>query len=310
MVHQHDPKSSQVHAPHDVQRGSLKTVLFFSLTYMVAELVGGILSGSLSLIADAGHMLIDSLAILIGLVAVWLTNRPASLKRTYGYHRAEILAALLNGSLLILISFWIFYEAWDRFRNPNPINAVAMLGVAIGGLFVNLFSLLVLKKHSHEGVNMRGVWLHVLSDTLGSVSAIIAAVLVMFFGWTQADAVTSSIIAFLILRGAWVLVVECVDVLLESTPRGLDIADIRNSLCAVNGIDDVHDLHVWTVKSGTFSFSAHVRVKEGFEQAGLLTELTALMENKFGICHTTIQLETVGFKHEGDEFKECNLGRV
>lgn len=292
------------HAHHHNHHKSLKAILGISLAYMVAEIIGGLYSGSLALIADAGHMAIDSLAIALSLFATWIAHRPASPEKTYGYYRAEILAALVNGATLIAICFWIFYEAWERFSNPQPIQGGLMAGVAAGGLVINLISLALLHRHNEDSLNMRGVWLHVLTDTVGSVSAIVAAFLVWKWNWVMADPIISIIIGVLILYGAWKLVAECVHVLLEAVPKEMSITEIRKHIGEVTGVSDVHDLHVWTVASGMPSLSVHVRLKNSADATKVLESITHMLNERHAIEHATVQVETESFKHKNHD---CSL---
>ncbi|MBI1861017.1 MAG: cation transporter [Deltaproteobacteria bacterium] len=279
---------------------ALKIVFFLTVIYMIAEVVGGIMSGSLSLIADAGHMATDAASLLLSLFASWVATKPADKEKTYGYYRAEILAALVNGAALIGITGWILYEAWVRLKAPLAINAPVMGAVALGGLVVNLVSLRFLhgaQGHSHGNLNLHGVWLHVASDALGSISAMIAAFLVWQFNWVWADAVTSVLISALILVGSVRLVTHCVDVLLESVPRGLVLDDIRKEIGSVRQVCEVHDLHVWSMTNGVHAMSAHVCVEESADHAGILRQITELLNTRFGIDHATVQLEPPSFVH-------------
>lgn len=293
---------------HNHKKKQLNWVLFLSLGYMCLEIIGGILSGSLALLADAGHMAIDSLAVALSLFAVWIAQRPATERKTYGYYRAEVLAALVNGATLVSLSFWIFYEAWQRFYEPQLIKGELMTGVAAGGLGVNLLALFLLHKDSHSDLNIRGVWLHVITDTLGSVSALIAGILVWKFQLYFVDPIISVVIGVLILWGAWNLVSECVNVLLEGVPKGLHLAEIRTAIEEVSGVRDVHDLHVWTVTSGVHSLSAHVGMKDDVDHAAMLKSITDMLFVKFSIEHVTIQLEPGGFSHKGVHVEKCVLG--
>lgn len=301
----HDHSHEHDHGNH---KSKLTWILVLTVTYMVAEVIGGILSGSLALVADAGHMAIDSLAVVLSLFAAWIAHKPATDQKTYGYYRAEILAALLNGSTLIAISFWIFYEAWNRLNSPHEVQGEIMGMIALGGLIVNLISLLMLHRgHSHS-LNVRGIWLHLLTDTLGSVSAIVASFLVWKFGWVNADPIISIAIAVLILFGSWKLVSDCVNVLLEGVPKELQLMEVRKSIEGVKGVKSIHDLHVWTVTSGVNSLSAHVRLEKGFKHADILQAVTEVIAKRFGIHHTTIQIETEEFSHTGESDQTCSLG--
>lgn len=297
------------HAHSHEHHKKLTWVLVLTLGYMITEIVGGILSGSLALLADAGHMAIDSLAVVLSLFAAWIAHKPATDEKTYGYYRAEILAALLNGSTLIAASFWIFYEAWSRLTSPHEVRGEVMGVIAFGGLLVNLLSLFVIHKNHHDSLNIRGVWLHLITDALGSVSAIMASFLVWKFGWVMADPIISILIACLILYGSWRLVRDCVNVLLEGVPKELQLVEVRRSIESVKGVKSIHDLHVWSVTSGVNSLSAHVRLEKGFDHASVLEGVTKLISTRFGIHHTTIQIETDEFSHVGDQNHLCTLER-
>lgn len=282
---------------HASSRRQLWFVLLLSGTYMVAEVIGGLLSGSLALIADAGHMAVDSASVGLGLFAMWVARRPATSQKTFGYYRAEILAALVNGAALLVVALWIFYEAARRFRDPRPIEGGLMLAFATGGLVVNAIALAVTHRGSRASLNLRAVWLHVLSDTLGSLSAIVAGLLVWKLGWVLADPVISFALGLLLLYGAWKLVAECVNVLLEGVPKEIDVQAIRVAMESLEATEEVHDLHVWTLASGVPSLSAHVKLVDKSDPAGALQAITCLLKDRFGIEHVTIQLEPPGFQH-------------
>jgi len=266
---------------------------------MVAEIIGGIVSGSLALLADAGHMAIDVMAIALSLFAAWVARMPPSPAKTYGYYRAEILAALINGASLVAVSLWIFYEAWNRVHSPHAIDSRLMGGVAFGGLLINVVGLILVHRESKENLNLKSVWLHLVTDTLGSVASLAAAVGVAL-GWTRVDPIVSMAIALLILYGSWKLLSECVNVLLEGVPRGINTASLRGRIESLDGVEGVHDLHVWCVSSGVNAMSAHLRVHEGVDHKVVLDLVIAILRNEFQIEHVTLQLEPPAFKHEED----------
>ncbi len=274
----------------------LQVVLALSGLYMVAEVVGGLASGSLALLADAGHMFSDVAALGLSLFAVWLSQQPASAARTYGHHRVEILAALVNGVTLVVVAVMIVFEAVDRLRSPTAVLGVPMLAIAAGGLGVNLLSLAVLHGRRGEGLNLRAAWLHVLSDALGSLGAVGAGSVILAFGWTWADPVASLLIAGLVLRASLDLLREAVDVLLEAAPAHIEVEEVHDTLMATRGVSAVHDLHVWTITSGLVSLSCHVRMEPGVEGAALLREIQQRLRERFGIEHVTIQLEPFDFE--------------
>jgi len=268
----------------------LMVVLGLTGVFMIVEAVSGWLSGSLALLADAGHMLTDVGALGLSLATAWIAQRPADDHRTYGYLRWEILAALVNGAALFGISAWIVVEAVQRIEHPEPIRAGLFLAVAGAGLAVNVASMLLLHDSRHGSLNARGVYLHVLGDALGSVGALIAAVIVSYTGWLQADPIVSIILSLLILIGAWRLVRDSTDILLDSVPRHLSMREVQRRMLGVPGVTGVHDLHVWTVVSGVVAMSGHAIVPDLDAHPGVLegirTELADL-----GIAHVTIQLE-------------------
>lgn len=281
------------------QRRRLAFVLVLATAYMGAEIVGGLLTGSLALLADAGHMLTDVAALSLSLFAIWLAQRPAGVEQTFGYHRVEIIAALANGVALIAVALFIVVEAIKRLGNPSEVLGLPMLLVALGGLVVNLIGLFVLSGSHGDNLNVRGAWLHVLSDALGSVGAITAGALVWGFGWHWADPVASLVIAALVVNASWFLLKETVGVLMEAAPSGLDVDEIRSALAGANGVVGVHDLHVWTITSGLISLSCHVSKTVDVPSHDVLTALQVLLKRDFGIEHVTIQIEPEGFEDNG-----------
>lgn len=259
--------------------------------YMGAEIVGGVLSNSLALLADAVHMATDVAALGLALWAMWLASRPASEERTYGYHRAEILAALLNAAALIALTAYVFWEALDRLRNPPEVLDGIMLAVALGGLAVNGIGAWLLHGGRHTNLNVRGAWLHVVGDTLGSVAVIVGAVLIRVYGWTWADPVAGMVIGALIVVSAWRLLSEAVRVLMAAAPRDVDVAELRSALRGVPGVRRVHDLHVWTLTSGIPLMTAHVEIADRDAFDRVVTEVCGVARDRFGIDHCTIQPE-------------------
>ncbi len=277
---------------HASDRGlaRLWIALALALAYLAAEVAGGIAANSLALLADAGPMLTDVAALGLAVFALWAARRPATARRTYGFHRVEILAALANGATLIVVSALVAAEAYRRWAQPPAVRGGLMLAVAVGGLLVNLASLAVLHGGRHAGLNVRGAWLHVLTDTLGSVQAILAAVAIAAFGWRWADPVASVAIGLLVVVSAWRLVREALDVLMEAVPRELDLGEIASAIEGVPGVAAVHDLHVWTITSGFVALSAHVTVAAACGD-DVLWSVRAALEERFGIRHSTIQVE-------------------
>jgi cobalt-zinc-cadmium efflux system protein len=274
---------------HAGQRG-LRITLGLVCAYMVAEVVGGLVSGSLALLADAGHMLSDAAALGLALFAMRMARKPATAEKTYGYYRAEILAALVNGAALLVISVFILIEAWERFQAPSPVRAPLMIAVAAGGLAVNLVGLRVLSGERDRSLNLRGAWLHVLTDALGSVQALVAGVLIAWLGWLWVDALASVLIALLVAWSSWTLLRESVTVLMEGSPAHIDVAAVRSALMDHPEVVEVHDLHVWTITSGLESLSAHV-VVEREPTADLLATLRETLLARFGLEHVTLQIE-------------------
>ena len=276
---------------HAVGKRRLKLVLALTSVFMIVEFAGGILANSLALIADAAHMLTDVGALGLSLFVLWFSRRPANTAKSYGYLRLEILAALLNGSVLIVLSLAIFWQAWLRIRAPEVIEGPLMLGVAIAGLIVNIVAAFTLHGSAEHNLNVRGAYLHVLGDLLGSVGAIIAALVIMFTGWVPADALISGFVGLLILVGSWKLVRESVDILLEAVPRHIELGAVRKAICAIPGVDEVHDLHVWTLTSGFLAMSGHAVVRHPEQNQRVLRDITDCMRSSFGITHITVQLE-------------------
>ncbi len=264
---------------------------------MIAEVIGGLLTTSLALLADAGHMLSDVAALALSFVAIWLAERPATSRRTYGYYRSEILAALVNGAALLAVSVFIFVEAYRRFWQPPEVLGPLMFWIALGGLVVNGLSLKILHAGHHENLNLRGAWLHVLTDTLGSVGAIAAAVLIWTLGWNWVDPMVSVLIGLLIIYSAWRLVAEAVSVLMEAAPRGIDVDRVREAMLETPGVCSIHDLHVWTITSGLDSLSAHVVAEPEQPPGAVIRRLREVLEGGFGIPHITIQVEPPDFEH-------------
>jgi len=289
-AHEHAHHHTHGRHAHGQQR-QLFLVLLLSACTMVAELVGGLLTNSLALLADASHMLSDVAALGLSLFAGWIAARPPSVRRTYGYYRAEILAALLNGALLVALAILIVVEACQRLAQPPGVAGAPMMIVAAAGLLVNALGLWILRAGRAHSLNLHGAWLHVLSDALGSLGALVAGFLVWRFGWTIADPLTSALIAVLIVGSSLALLRQAVNVLMEGTPRGIDLVRVRHAMAEVRGVDAVHDLHVWSITTGMDALSAHVVVADTAGHKELLEELRATLEQGFGITHVTIQIE-------------------
>jgi len=283
--HKHDHRA-------DSLKG-LKWILALTALLMLVEFAGGWLSGSLALVSDAGHMLTDVLALGLSLLAIRFATAPANAKKTYGFYRLEILAALLNGVTLIVLSGYIFYEAWQRFSSPTGIKSGLMIIVALAGLAVNIAGFFILRSTSKDNLNVRGAFLHVVGDLLSSVAVIIGGVFIRFTDWLMIDPILSVLIGIMILKGAYGLVKESVDILLEAAPAGIESREIEKALSGIKGIKTLHHLHVWSLSSGIHALSAHVQIDDQMtsQSDALLAELQELLEHKFGILHTTIQFE-------------------
>lgn len=291
----HDHGHAQAPQPvHDVRRDHARrliVVLCLSGAYMFAEALGGLLTGSLALLADAGHLLSDVASLALGLFAVHFAQRPATARRTYGHTRVEILAALTQGVALAAVALMIFVEAIGRFGSGHDVDGLGMMVVASGALLVNSIGMWVLNAGRGESINMRGVWLHVASDALGSLGVIVAGFTIWQLGWQWADPAVSIGISALVLFAAWNLVRDAVDILMEAAPGHLDVEEIREALTSVAGVTGVHDLHVWTIGNREISLSSHLVSPPGSHPNELLREVQALLQERFSIQHTTVQIE-------------------
>jgi cobalt-zinc-cadmium efflux system protein len=287
----------------NAHRKRLLVVLVITFVVLIAEVIGGLIAGSLALLADAGHMLTDSTGLIMALIAAALATRAATVRRTFGLQRAEVLAALANALLLVGVAVWVLIMAVERLRNPAEIRSGLMLAVAVVGVLANLAGLLVLRPAQSTSLNMRGAYLEVFGDLVGSLAVIIAAVLILITGWTPFDAIASLAIVVLIIPRAWSLLREVVDVLLEATPHGVDLEEVRDHIRRVRGVVDVHDLHAWTITSGVPVLSAHVIVDHACISEGrsgeVLDRLGECLGGHFDVSHCTFQLEPVGHQeHE------------
>ena len=287
--HDHDHDHSHVPTVTKDNERKILTAFLIIVSYMVVEAVGGIVSGSLALLADAGHMMTDAIALGLAYVAFRLGRRRADGQRTFGYARFEVIAGLVNALTLFGIVGWILYEAFQRFNDPQPVLAGSMFVVALVGLLVNVFVLWYLTRGDTEHVNVKGAVLHVMGDLLGSVGAIVAAVVIWYTGWTPIDPILSIVVALLILRSTWRLLRQTTDVLMERVPSHLDYAAIGRSLAAIPGVRDVHDLHVWSMGAGEVSLSAHMGVASGDVWPAVLAAAQRQLRERYGIRHVTLQ---------------------
>lgn len=304
----HDGGHHGQHHSHNAadSRRRLTLVLVLTAICMVAEVCGGLLTGSLTLLADAAHMLTDVAALVLALLAVWFSMRPATSTKTFGYYRLEILAALANGVTLVVIALLIFYEAYERWHSPPAIRGTWVILFATGGLLVNLASARILHGRHEVDLNIRGVWLHVIGDALGSATAIAAGAIITLRGWYAADPLFSVIIGVLIIWSSWNLIRESTNVLLEGTPAHINLAAVEAAILQTEGVDNVHDLHIWTITSGREALSAHVIHAEDVTPPVLLQELRTKLHDRFGVDHLTIQMETP--EYEDDTFHFCHAG--
>jgi cobalt-zinc-cadmium efflux system protein len=284
--HKHDHSRTQ-----GSNRRRLTVVLALTVTYMLTEAAGGFLTNSLALLSDAGHMLADVAALLLAMLALWFAARPITPRKTYGYYRLEILAALANGVALVVISLLISYEAFQRIRQPQQVQGFELTLIAAGGLVINAISAWLLHSASEDNLNMRAAFLHVVGDMLGSIGAIAAGVLIWQWGWTIADPIISVLMCLLIVFSSWQLIRESVNILLEGTPSHINIRALVEAMHGVEGVTDVHDLHVWTITSGKEALSAHVTIEPGASHPDTLEALQKQLRSMFNIGHLTLQLE-------------------
>ncbi|MGP3999818.1 cation diffusion facilitator family transporter [Streptomyces sp. 8N706] len=306
--HTHAPPSGATGTAAAAYRGRLRIALGLTLTVLVAEIVGTVVTGSLALLADAGHMATDAVGISMALLAIHFANRPPSERRTFGYARAEILAALANCLLLFGVGGYILYEAVRRLITPAEVDGGLTVVFGLVGLVVNLLSLAVLMRGQRESINVRGAFLEVLADALGSLAVILSAAVITATGWRQADPIASLAIGLMIVPRTWKLLREALDVLLESAPKDVDMAEVRSHILGLPGVEGLHDLHAWTITSGLPVLSAHVVVdQEALDAAGhekLLHDLQGCLGEHFDVEHCTFQLEPSG--HAVHEAKLCH----
>lgn len=282
---------SKQQASAEKRKNSLLIVLVLTGAYMAVEVAGGLWTGSLALLADAGHMVTDVGGLALAVFAIKMAERPPSKDKTFGYLRAEILAALTNAIVLVFISLYVMYEAYERFMNPPQVSSLSMSVIAIVGLVVNVIGIMVLRSGSSDSLNLRGAYFEVVSDLLTSIGVIAAGVIMQFTGWYYADPIVSSAIGLLILPRTWILIRDSVSVLLEATPAGLNLDEIRKELKAVKGVSKVHDMHVWALTSGVNYFTAHVVRSQSDSLNAILNSSDKMLREKFPIHHVTIQVE-------------------
>ncbi len=283
---------------HHPKRGMryLGIALGITISFFTIELVGGFLTNSLALLTDAWHMLNDALSLALTLVAAWLALRPVTTKKTYGYYRAEIIAAFLNGVFLWAVVVFIFYEALQRIQQPAEVESLNMIFIAVLGLIANVMSVLILSRSRDENLNIKGAFLHVVADTLGSLGAISAGLIMFFTGWYQADALISMIIGALIFYSSWGLIRESLNVLLEGVPSEIEVTSVERKIVELEGVKSVHDLHIWSITPTKMrTMSAHIMVERGIDRKKLIAMLINILKEEFEIEHTTFQLEEAGY---------------
>lgn len=298
--HHHGDGHDHSHQTHLQKKFKFAVIITFCV--FLGELIGGIWSGSLALLSDAAHVMSDVLSLMISWFAIYLSTRPATASRTYGYHRAEVFAALVNGVSLIVISGWIFYEAYQRYMSPTEIKVTGMFIVACLGFAGNLLILWKLHGESHGNLNVRSAMLHVIGDTLSSVAVVVGGAIIYFTGWYPIDALLSFLIGGIILIGAVNVTREAVHILLENSPRNADAHTVAEHLRGLDAVKDVHDMHIWSLCSNYAALSAHIVVNENTTLASdrILEQINAELQTHFGISHTTLQLEQVACAQAGN----------
>jgi cobalt-zinc-cadmium efflux system protein len=301
-MHHHHHGHDHTHHHDDIREGNKKGLtiaLLITTGIMVLEFFGGLITNSLALLSDSGHMLSDASSLALSLVAFWFAARPPSRNKTYGFYRFEILAALFNGVTLFVIAGFIVWEAYERMINPPTVASGSMMIIASIGLIANLLSAwaLMRKGDVKDNVNLRSAYLHVIGDALGSVGAIIAGLFMLLFSWYIADPIISVIVALLILKSAWGIIKHTIHILMEGTPVTVNAKDVENSLLQINGVRDIHDLHIWTITSGLDSLSCHILIEDDKDEQDVLQQAISIIEDTFKIEHTTIQIEKSNLQH-------------
>ena len=300
MVHSHSHSHGHHHDLRNESKKGMLTVLGMTSAYMLIEVVTGLMTHSLAMFADAGHMLSDVGALLLGLLAVWFSSKPATPGKTYGYYRSEILAGFFNALALVALSLIIVFEAYRRFSNPPEVHGVPVLIVAALGLGMQLISLKLLKKSADASINARAAYLEILGDSLASVGVIVSSLIIIFTKWYAADPIISGLIGLAILPRTWLLLSECVNILMEGTPGRIDLSSLRKAITAVEGVLDVHDVHVWTITSGLDAMSGHILIDNRAPAEEVLTCVTKILNDDFDLHHTTIQVEQLECKGTGE----------
>ncbi len=301
-THHHHNDEPHTHNHQKKLQGKFKIAFLVTFCVFLGEVIGGIWSGSLALLSDAAHVLSDVFSLLISWFAIYLSTRPATSSRTFGYHRAEVFAALINGVTLIVISGWIFYEAYQRYNSPEEMRVTGMFVVACLGLAANLFILWQLHGESHGNLNVRSAVLHVIGDTLSSVAVVIGGAIILWTGWYPIDTILSCLIGTIILISAINITKEAVHILLENSPRNTDAYTVAKHLCNLEAVKDVHDMHIWSLCSNYIALSAHVVIQDdtSLEYDQIRKQIDIELQRRFGIHHTTLQLEQVACTQDGN----------
>jgi cobalt-zinc-cadmium efflux system protein len=307
--HIHQPITSDNRAYSSTQR-SLLIVLSITTVVMIAEIIGGLLANSLALLSDAGHMLTDILALSLSIVAMRFAQKSPTASKTFGFYRLEILAAFFNGIVLFCISFYIFYEAYQRLVHPEEIKGLFMLVVAAIGLLANGAGIAILKKSALRNLNVKSAFFHIVGDTISSGGVIVGGLVILYTGWNLVDSLIGILIGMLILRGAYSLVRESIDIFMEATPKDIDVEKMLDDLHKMEGVKDIHHLHLWTITSGIYAMSAHVLIEDLLvsRSAHILNQIERLLHNKYSMEHTTIQFESescVDGLLKDNALKEC-----
>ncbi|KZS48687.1 zinc transporter ZitB [Paenibacillus glucanolyticus] len=303
-MHQHNHQHGHDHSHHDHARSGnkkgLRIALIITVGIMILEFVGGLLTNSLALLSDSGHMLSDASALLLSLVALWFATKPSSPNKTYGFYRFEILAALLNGVALFVIAGFIVWEAIQRFNDPPTVASGSMMLIAVIGLLANLLSAWFLMRTGDvkNNVNLRSAYLHVIGDALGSVGAIVAGIVMIAFGWYIADPIISILVSILILKSAWRIIQNTVHILMEGVPASVHPEAVTKSLLSITGVTGIHDLHIWTITSNFDSLSCHVVIADDIDSFDVLQQAIDLLDTQFHIEHATIQIENTAIVHK------------
>ncbi len=305
-AHPADPGHAREHRQNAGQapggRRDLLVALSITVLMMIVEAVGGWLSNSLALLSDAGHMLTDNFALLLSFFAMKFAAMPATERKTFGFHRLEILAALLNGIVLVVLSIYIMYHAYLRMIHPQPVEGKLMLVIAIIGLIANIAGAFFLYKHSHANLNIRGAYLHIVGDALSSVGVVIGGVVILYTGWYLIDPILSIMISLVIIYGAWSLVRESVNILLEAVPAHIDIDTVASEIAKVQGVREAYHIHIWTITSGVYAMSAHVLIDDRLVSGSrnIVDNIRNMLSRKFNVIHSTIELEC----------DRCEIGQV